>query len=260
MNSILAKIVDHKKLEIAAAKSARPIAEVRQRMLDAPPTRSFLNALQVPNEVSLIAEVKKASPSKGVIREDFNPVEIATAYQSGGARCISVLTDENFFQGHLDYLTSVRESVSIPVLRKDFIIDEYQVIEARAAGADAVLLIAECLDASRLQELHAAITELEMTALVELYDATNIEKVMACEPKLVGVNNRDLNTFEVDLNHSVNIKQQISDDVTFVSESGIFTHDDVKFLASNKVDAMLVGESLMRCNEIESAVRKLIEG
>jgi len=260
LNSILSKIVEHKKHEVAQAKLDQPLKSLSGKLADAPEPRDFLARLESPDEVSLIAEVKKASPSKGLIREDFHPAKIGALYESGGASCISVLTDEKFFQGHLDFLTSVRQAVSIPVLRKDFIIDEYQVVEARAAGADAVLLIAECLEPTLLKDLYDSIVGLNMTALVELYDATNVDLVLNCNPQLVGVNNRDLNTFEVDLNHSVEVKKMLPDELTFVSESGIFTHDDVKFLMSHDVDAMLVGESLMRCDDIELAVRSLIGG
>jgi len=185
VSSILDKIVAYKLGEIDAAKSARPLAEIKLLADQASPPRDFLAALTKRDQasrVSLIAEVKKASPSKGIIREDFSPVEIATAYANSGAACISVLTDEHFFQGKLDYLRDVRAAVEIPVLRKDFILDEYQVFEARAAGADAVLLIAECLAPDQLLRLHQAITDLKMTALVELYDSKNIESVLACEP------------------------------------------------------------------------------
>ena len=222
------------------------------------PARDFLSALKTNNQIALIAEVKKASPSKGIIRADFDPVAIAQTYEQSGASCISVLTDENFFQGHLDYLTSISQQVKIPLLRKDFIIDEYQVFEARAAGADAVLLIAECLDGDQLINLHKRIRALGMTPLVELYDQQNVEKVMAADPVLVGVNNRDLNTFEVDLNHSVKVKQLLPPSVTFVSESGIYTRPDVEMLEKSGVDAMLVGESLMRAEDIGAAVKTLL--
>lgn len=261
MNSILDKIVTHKLGEITAAKSARPLDEVRAAAAQAPEPRDFLAALtdnDQANQVSLIAEVKKASPSKGIIREDFAPVEIATSYARSGASCISVLTDENFFQGSLDYLRDVRAAVDVPVLRKDFILDPYQVFEARAAGADAVLLIAECLSPNQLKDLHAVITELKMTALVELYDSANIESVLACNPTLVGVNNRDLNTFEIDLHHSIRVKQDLPDGIAMVSESGIFTNADVQLMAQNKVDAILVGESLMRADDIDQAVKTLL--
>ena len=261
MNSILDKIVTHKLGEISAAKSARPIKDIQAAAEQAPKPRDFLGALTKGDQagrVSLIAEVKKASPSKGIIREDFSPVEIATAYANSGASCISVLTDEHFFQGKLDYLRDVRAAVEIPVLRKDFILDEYQVFEARAAGADAVLLIAECLAPDQLLHLHEVITDLKMTALVELYDSKNIESVLACKPSLVGVNNRDLNTFEIDLHHSIRVKQSLPENIAMVSESGVFTNEDVELMSNNNVDAILVGESLMRADDIGQAVKTLL--
>lgn len=258
MNSILEKIVQHKLTEIAADKKAVPFTQLEALSLEADAPKDFVAALRsdLP-QVGLIAEVKKASPSKGVIREDFDPVAIATEYASAGANCISVLTDNHFFQGHLDYLGEIRSAVDVPLLRKDFILDEYQVLQARAAGADAVLLIAECLTPNRLKALHDQITQVGMTALVELYDAENLDAVLACKPTLVGVNNRDLNTFEVDLGHSMRIRKQVPADITFVSESGIFNHADVELLQANQVDAMLVGESLMRSDNISDAIRKL---
>jgi indole-3-glycerol phosphate synthase len=261
VSSILDKIVDHKLKEIASAKSAIDIQQLKSVAKDTPQPKDFVEKLTTGPEsdrVSLIAEVKKASPSKGVIREDFDPVSIAMAYEQSGASCLSVLTDEHFFQGDLEFLVAIRENVDCPLLRKDFILDEYQVWEARAAGADAVLLIAECLEPTQLQDLHALITELGMAALVELYDLDNLPAVLACDPKLVGVNNRDLNTFEVDLEHSIRAKQHLPEGIAFVSESGIFTNDDVKKMHANQVDAVLVGESLMRQDDIKSAVRKLL--
>jgi len=258
VHSILKKIFDHKLIEIEAAKSQCSLERIREHASAARPVRDFLAALQTPGEISLIAEVKKASPSKGIIREDFDPVAIAQAYESAGASCISVLTDENFFQGHRDFLVRVGDAVGIPTLRKDFIIDPWQVYDARAAGADAVLLIAECLEGEQLSDLHALIGELGMTALVELYDRDNIDKVLACQPKLVGVNNRDLNTFEVDLGHSIEIRKNLPADITFVSESGISSNDQVLRLLQSNVDAILVGESLMRADDIAAATKQLL--
>lgn len=256
--TVLDKIVAKKREEIAAAKAARSLAELRARLNDAPPVRDFLGALAAPGPIKLIAEVKKASPSKGLIREDFQPVAIAQAYEAAGATCISCLTDEAFFQGHLNYLTAIREVVQLPILRKDFVLDEYQVVEARAAGADAVLLIAECLDDDQLQALHDQICELGMTPLVELYDEANVARVLKIGAELIGINNRDLRTFEVDLHHTIRLGRQIPDDKVLVGESGIFTHDDLVLLETNQVDAVLVGESLMRQDDIQAAVRKLL--
>lgn len=261
VSSILEKIVRHKQGEIEAAKQRIPRVELEARLSDLPPPLDFCSALTAgaqQDRVSLIAEVKKASPSKGVIREDFDPVMIAKTYARSGAACISVLTDEHFFQGCLDYLVNIRKAVSIPLLRKDFVLDEYQVLEARVAGADGVLLIAECLAPDRLVELHQMIESLGMTALVELYDKKNIPAVLACHPKLVGVNNRDLNTFEIDLMHSIRVRESFPRDIAMVSESGIFTNRDVQLMRDNSVDAILVGESLMRSDDLSVAVKSLM--
>ncbi len=261
MSSILEKIVHHKLGEIEAAKQRIPLVELEARLSEVPPPLDFCSALTTGvqrGRVSLIAEVKKASPSKGVICKDFDPVVIASAYARSGAACISVLTDEHFFQGSLEYLVSIRQAVSVPLLRKDFVLDEYQVVEARVAGADAVLLIAECLTPDRLVELHEVIESLGMTALVELYDKKNIPAVLACQPRLVGVNNRDLNTFEIDLMHSIRVKDSLPQGVAMVSESGVFTHQDVQLMRENSVDAILVGESLMRSKDIAMAVKSLM--
>ena len=259
MPTILDKIVEHKKTEIAAAKSRISFEFLTAKVSSAPVPRDFLNAIVSDPGVSLIAEVKKASPSKGVIREDFNPTNIASTYAQSGATCISVLTDENFFQGHLDYLIEIRTNVDLPILRKDFIIDPYQVVEARVAGADAVLLIAECLTMEELHELHDLIVKLGMTPLVELYDPANIESVVACGAKLIGINNRDLNTFETDLQHCVDLRKRLPDEATVVGESGIFNADDVAQLKDANIDAMLVGESLMRASDISAAVKAILK-
>jgi len=258
VNSLLQKIVEHKQQEILAAKAAVPISELMARAADAPPPLDFFQALCDRPSIGLIAEVKKASPSKGVIRADFDPVKIARIYRQHGADCISVLTDETFFQGRLEYLSAIRRQVDCPLLRKDFILDEYQVIEARAAGADAVLLIAECLSEDRLVQLYQSILKWEMTPLVELYDLNNISKVLSCQPKLIGVNNRDLNTFEVDINHTLRVRQKLPAEVAVVSESGIETPEQVQYLERQGIKGILVGETLMRATDIGAAVDGLL--
>lgn len=255
---ILEKIMSRKRDEIAAAKAARPEAELRARVADAPEPRDFVGALRRPGRMRVIAEVKKASPSAGVIRADFDAVWIAQAYERAGADCLSVLTDEHFFQGHLDYLVAVRRAVGLPVLRKDFLLDTYQVLEARAAGADCVLLIAECLDDCRLRELYFAARELGMDVLIELYDPENLDRVLKLEPELVGVNNRDLRTFVTDLEHSVTLSRQVPRECVFVSESGIRTRADVDRLLGAGIRAILVGESLMRSPDVGDALRQLV--
>ena len=258
MATVLDKIVAKKQEEIAAAKETVAIESLRDQLKDAPPVRSFFDALAVDGPIKLIAEVKKASPSKGIIREDFHPVEIAQTYASHGATCISVLTDEHFFQGHIDYLKDIRQHVNVPLLRKDFILDTYQLVEARVAGADAVLLIAECLDDCNLRKLHNEAIELGMTPLVEFYEPSNRERVIEAGATLIGINNRDLRTFETDLQHTIRLRKEISDDHLVVGESGIHFPADVKLLADANVDAILVGESLMSKPDIGKAVKTLL--
>jgi len=258
MPTILDNIVTTKREEVARAKTERPESTLRRRLADVPPARDFLAALSTGPPIRLIAEVKKASPSKGVIRDDFDPVAIARTYQQHGASCISVLTDERYFHGSLEYLRQVRAAVDLPVLRKDFIIDPYQVVETRAAGADAVLLIAECLDDALLERLHDAIVDLGMTPLVELYEPSNLAHVLRVGARLIGVNNRDLRTFEVDLNHTLRLRRQIPADRVVVGESGIRSRRDVERLEAAGVQAMLVGESLLRQPDVGAAVDELL--
>lgn len=258
MSDVLQKIIAHKQLEIAAAREARPIEAVQEAARTASPPRDFYKALTAAYPTGLIAEVKKASPSAGLIREDFDPVAIGQAYERAGAACISVLTDEKFFQGHLDFLTAVRSAVRIPVLRKDFIIDPYQVWEARAAGADCILLIAECLDDQALQELHQLACDLGMPPLIEIYEPDNIDRVLSLSPPMIGINNRNLRTFVTDLNHTASLRKRIPEDVLVIGESGIHTRADVEFLVAADVHGILVGESLMRKPDIEAAARALL--
>jgi indole-3-glycerol phosphate synthase len=206
----------------------------------------------------LIAEVKKASPSRGVIRSDFDPVEIARTYQRHGATCMSVLTEETYFQGSLDYLPRIRTAVEVPLLRKDFILDAYQLFEARLAGADAVLLIAECLEDAALRDLHDVAIQLGMVPLVEFYRPENLARVLAAGATLIGVNNRDLRTFTTDLEHTIRMRQQIPPDRVLVGESGIHSRGDVERLEAAGVQAVLVGESLMASPDIGAAVDRLL--
>ncbi len=240
------------------AKAQTPEAALRRRLGDAPQVRGFLAALASPGPIRLIAEIKKASPSKGVIRRDFRPVEVARIYQQHGAACISVLTDGPHFQGSLEHLREVRSTVDLPVLRKDFVIDPYQVVEARVAGADAVLLIAECLDDDALRSLYAEILGLGMTPLVEVYEPENLPRVLQLGARLIGINSRNLRTFEVDLEHILRLKAEIPDDRLVVGESGIRTREDARRLESAGVRAMLVGEGLMASADIGAAVDRLL--
>jgi indole-3-glycerol phosphate synthase len=258
MSTILDEIVVSKRQEIARAKSETPEEALRQRLADAPPARDFLAALSAGPPIRLIAEVKKASPSKDVIRADFEPVEIALIYQQHGAACLSVLTDEPFFQGRLEYLRRIRSAVDLPVLRKDFILDSYQVVEARAAGADAVLLIAECLDDESLDRLHGEILDMGMTPLVELHEPANLARVLRVGARLIGINNRDLRTFKTDLEHTLRLRRQIPADRVVVSESGIRNRRDVERLEAAGVQAMLVGETLLARSDVAEAVDELL--
>lgn len=256
MPTILDEIVAKKREEVAAARCALPEMELARRCRELPPGRDFEGALQRPG-MRVIAEIKKASPSAGIIRTDFDPVAIARIYEAHGADCLSVLTDRPFFQGDLAYLTSAREAVRIPILRKEFIIDRYQLLEARAAGADAVLLIAEILPASELKTLYDAARALGMHVLVELHDAEQLLRVIDCGATLIGINNRDLRTFQTNLEHTLELLPQVPSGCCVVSESGIKTHDDLKLLEAAGVKAVLVGESLMRSPDIGTALDRL---
>jgi indole-3-glycerol phosphate synthase len=257
MPNILDQIVETKRREIVAARQRVPEAELERRVAGLPPARGFTAALRQPGEVNIIAEVKKASPSAGVIRADFDPVAIAQTYERHGAACISVLTDEPYFQGRLAYLTAIREAVGRPLLRKDFVLDRYQLLEARLAGADAALLIAEILPGDRLAELHRDAVALGLDVLVELHDAEQLPRVLDCGAALVGINNRDLRTFTTRLEHTLELMPRIPAGVTVVSESGIRTHADLERLAAAGVRAVLVGESLMRSPDIGAALDAL---
>jgi indole-3-glycerol phosphate synthase len=260
MPTILDQIVASKQREIAAAKAVVSERELERQAADQPPGRGFATALRVPGEVRVIAEVKKASPSAGVIRSDFDPVVIARAYEANGAACLSVLTDGPFFQGSLADLRAVRTAVAIPVLRKEFILDRYQLLEAKAAGADAVLLIAEILSNDRLATLYREAVNLGLSVLVELHDADQLPRVLDAGATLVGVNNRDLRTFHTRLDHTLDLLPSIPAGVTVVSESGIRTPADLARLKAAGVSAVLVGESLMRSADVGAALAELRTG
>lgn len=260
MPTILDRICETKLREIEAARRDVPDAELERRVAKLPPTRNFSGAVRKPGWIMVIAEVKKASPSAGVIRPDFDPVAIATAYQQHGAAAISVLTDTEYFQGSLAYLTAVRNAVDCPVLRKDFVLDRYQLLEARAAGADAALLIAECLPGDRLATLQRQAVELGLHTLVELHDAAELPRVLDTGAPVIGINNRDLRTFTTRLEHTLELLPHIPLDRTVVSESGITSHEDLVRLGSAGVRAVLVGESLMRAADVGAALDALRGG
>jgi indole-3-glycerol phosphate synthase len=259
--SILDNIVAYKKDEVAAAKAKVPPLELERRVRAAPPLRDFSAALSRKREArqpALIAEVKKASPSKGLIRADFEPAAIASAYERGGAACLSVLTDGPSFQGSAEVLIAARGAVSLPVLRKDFMIDPYQVDEARAMGADCILIIMACTPDGLAKDLLAAARERGMSVLVEVHDEAELERAILLDASLIGINNRDLNSFETKLETTERLSRLIPQGRTIVSESGIFKAADIERLMRAAAHAFLVGESLMRHTDVESATRALL--
>lgn len=252
---ILRAIIAHKRAELQGAGAS--LTELRAAVLDAPPARDFAAALRG-DQVRVIAEIKRASPSEGAIRpEGFDPRDIARDYESAGAAALSVLTDERFFDGRLEHLRAARAAVEIPVLRKDFVIDERQVYEARAAGADAVLLVVAVLDGGRLAELRALAHELGLAALVEAHDEAEVEAALAAGAQIIGVNNRDLRSFTVDLATTERLAQMVPADRLLVAESGVHTRADVERLAAAGADAVLVGTALMRAEDPGEALREL---
>lgn len=248
--TVLEKIVARKREEIAERQQRQPLPDLKTLAAAQPPARGFAAAIE--NKVNaglaaVIAEIKKASPSKGVIREDFYPAELAISYEKGGAACLSVLTDVDFFQGCDNYLQEARNASSLPAIRKDFIIDEYQVYESRAIGADCILLIVAILPFEQLQRLNALAHELGMDVLVEVHNAEELEQALRLPNKLIGINNRDLHTFEVSLDHTFALLERIGNERLVVTESGIHTIDDVLAMRGHNVNAFLVGEAFMRC-------------
>jgi len=250
---ILDTIVAHKKQEVARLKTEG----VGRPELPVDPPRGFMQALTQSSEIAVIAEVKKASPSKGVISPDFNPAAIASSYEKGGAEAVSVLTDETFFQGALDYIPLVRQKVKLPVIRKDFIIHELQIEEARNYGADAILLIAAILEQEQIRDYLQMSRELDMDVLVEVHDEKELEKSLTAGSSLIGINNRDLRDFSVDLGTTIRLRQEIPDSIPVVSESGIKNHDDMKMLEDHGITAALIGETLMRSQDREAALKQL---
>ena len=260
MSDILQRIVAVKRDEVAQARRRCGLAELQAQAAAASPARGFAAALRARVEAghpAVIAEVKKASPSKGVLREHFVPADIARSYESGGAACLSVLTDERFFQGCAAYLQQARESCSLPVLRKDFLIDPYQVVEARAMGADCVLLIAACLDDGLMSELEACATEQGLDVLVEVHDGDELERALRLKTPLIGVNNRNLRTFEVSLDTTIGLLPRVPGDRLLVTESGILARADVQRMRLAGVHAFLVGEAFMRAPDPGQALRDL---
>jgi len=249
VSDILEKIISVKHREIKESQSAVSFSELEKQCLGLPPTRDFVHALRSRVEKSqpaVIAEIKKASPSKGVIREDFDPVKIASSYEQSGAACLSVLTDREFFQGAPEYLTAVKAETTIPVIRKDFIIDPYQVYEARAMGADCILLIVAALETDQMRELERVARGVDMAVLVEVHSQEELERALELETPLIGINNRNLRTFETDIGTSLRVAKGISSGRVVITESGINTREDVALMIENSIYAFLVGESMIR--------------
>ncbi|MGJ8521649.1 Indole-3-glycerol phosphate synthase [Carnimonas sp. R-84981] len=258
--TVLGNILTRKREEVEARKAERPLEQLIEALETAPAPRGFVAALRgriAAGDAAVIAEVKKASPSKGVIREDFDPAAIARSYQDGGAACLSVLTDVDFFQGSDAYLQQAREACQLPVLRKDFVIDEYQLYEARALGADCVLLIVAALSDSELSALHQRAVSLGLDVLVEAHDAEELTRALALDIDLVGINNRDLRTFHTTLDVTFDLLPSIPEGVTLVTESGIMNREDIDRLRSANVNAFLVGERFMREAEPGKALNEL---
>ncbi|MEM9468972.1 MAG: indole-3-glycerol phosphate synthase TrpC [Pseudomonadota bacterium] len=258
MSDVLTGICARKAEHVALKKTARSLNDLLNEVKNVPPPLPFIKALEEKEGYSIIAEVKKASPSKGVIRENFDAVEIAKIYENNGAACLSVLTDEPYFQGHDDYIQAVKATVSIPVLRKDFMIDPYQIVESRILGADCILIIMAALDDSQAQDLHESAIDLGMDALIEVHDAEECERALKLNPKMIGVNNRNLKTLDVSHDTGLELNKLIPDSVFKVAESGLYTHDDLHKFSDAGYNAYLIGESLMRQDDIGSALKNLV--
>jgi indole-3-glycerol phosphate synthase len=260
MSDILNKILATKRTEVAAAQASTTLLAMQGLAKLQPKPRDFVGAIRAKiaaGQAAVIAEIKKASPSKGVIRADFKPADIAKSYETGGAACLSVLTDKEYFQGSAEYLKQARAACNLPVLRKDFMIDAYQVYEARAMGADCILLIAAAIDLAKMRELESIAHSLGMAVLVEVHNGEELELTLQLETPLLGINNRNLRTFDVTLQTTLDLLPRIAKDKIIVTESGIFTSDDVALMRKNNVHTFLVGEAFMRQDDPGAELRKV---
>lgn len=260
MSTVLEKICADKRQHVDAKKVQTPLNDLKSMVQDSDLTRGFIKALKDKSKdgYALITEVKKASPSKGIIRTDFNPIEVAKTYQTHGAACLSVLTDEPYFQGHDDYFKAIRAHVSLPMLRKDFMIDMYQIYESRVMGADCILIIMACLTDEMAADMFALSTDLGMDVLFEVHDEEELKRALALNPKMLGVNNRNLKTLDVSLQTGLGLANEIPDHILKVAESGISQPDEMKRFAEAGYNAFLIGESLMKQNDIGAALNKLL--
>ena len=262
MSDILERIVEFKKKEVSELKQDNNYADLKQLAFQKEKPRGFFKKLTLSskNRFGLIAEIKKASPSKGIIRKDFFPEQIALDYQKSGASCISVLTDKHFFMGHNSYLTKVKLTIDLPVLRKDFIVDPIQIYESRVIGADCILLITACLTDHELQDYYNIAKSLEMDVLIEIHNEEELNRALKLKPPMIGINNRNLKTMEVSLNTSKELIKNIPDEILVVSESGLKTHCDLKFMEDNGINCFLIGETFMNKKDIQKSVKNILTG
>ena len=261
MTDILSKILQTKSEEVIAGAQQQSLQDISKRIDDLPPTKGFLQSLQTSiaeRQAAVIAEVKKASPSKGIIRADFDPQNIAKSYTEAGAACLSVLTDKQYFQGDDDYIRQVRQVSDLPILRKDFMIDAWQIYQSRVLGADCILLIVAALGDAQLQELTILAHELDMDVLTEVHNEEELERALQTPTQMIGINNRNLKTFETSLDVSIRLKQQIDSDVLVISESGIHSHDHVSNLQEHGISTYLIGESFMRQQDPGKALQQIV--
>ena len=262
MDNILDKILATKKNEIKNAKQLFSLSDLTEKIEINNDERDFVAALQVKHKMrsqAVIAEIKKASPSKGIIRDTFDPVAIAESYEKGGAACLSVLTDKEYFQGDINYIQQIKQTCQLPILRKDFIIDSYQIYESKAFGADCILLIAAALDLSEMKEFEAIAKSLNMAVLVESHNQAELEKALELNTLLIGINNRNLKTFDVSLQTSIDLKEKIPSDRITITESGIFTHEDIDCMNKHGISTFLIGEAFMRDADPGQSLENLIK-